>query len=200
MGSSLHHFSVSVAAVTENLWKTSCGDCSSAIDSLVGLLQGRLSNAVIERICERGTGLFQLAPGRCQSVGPANSGGTEAFRPAYGARQGARRRAARGYVLDRDDRRCTACQTSSVQGCCKQSHGTGQSSTTKNYFGGNAKNQTSCKKACAVGEGKCRSPIKKSAANDTAADFQGLAERTGLEPATPGVTGRYSNQLNYHSW
>jgi hypothetical protein len=27
-----------------------------------------------------------------------------------------------------------------------------------------------------------------------------LAEWTGLEPATPGVTGRYSNQLNYHSW
>ena len=26
-----------------------------------------------------------------------------------------------------------------------------------------------------------------------------LAERTGLEPATPCVTGRYSNQLNYHS-
>ncbi len=27
-----------------------------------------------------------------------------------------------------------------------------------------------------------------------------LAEWTGLEPATPGVTGRYSDQLNYHSW
>jgi hypothetical protein len=27
-----------------------------------------------------------------------------------------------------------------------------------------------------------------------------LAEWTGLEPATPGVTGRYSNQLNYHSF
>ena len=26
-----------------------------------------------------------------------------------------------------------------------------------------------------------------------------VAERTGLEPATPGVTGRYSNQLNYRS-
>ena len=26
-----------------------------------------------------------------------------------------------------------------------------------------------------------------------------LAEWTGLEPATPCVTGRYSNQLNYHS-
>ena len=29
--------------------------------------------------------------------------------------------------------------------------------------------------------------------------FNHLAEWTGLEPATPGVTGRYSNQLNYHS-
>ena len=28
---------------------------------------------------------------------------------------------------------------------------------------------------------------------------EALAEWTGLEPATPGVTGRYSNQLNYHS-
>ena len=26
-----------------------------------------------------------------------------------------------------------------------------------------------------------------------------VAERTGLEPATPCVTGRYSNQLNYRS-
>jgi hypothetical protein len=32
-----------------------------------------------------------------------------------------------------------------------------------------------------------------------AAPFQIVAEWTGLEPATPGVTGRYSNQLNYHS-
>ena len=29
--------------------------------------------------------------------------------------------------------------------------------------------------------------------------FELMAEWTGLEPATPGVTGRYSNQLNYHS-
>jgi hypothetical protein len=26
-----------------------------------------------------------------------------------------------------------------------------------------------------------------------------MAEWTGLEPATLGVTGRYSNRLNYHS-
>jgi hypothetical protein len=29
--------------------------------------------------------------------------------------------------------------------------------------------------------------------------LKSMAEWTGLEPATPGVTGRYSNQLNYHS-
>ncbi len=27
-----------------------------------------------------------------------------------------------------------------------------------------------------------------------------IAVRTGLEPATPCVTGRYSNQLNYHTF
>ena len=32
-----------------------------------------------------------------------------------------------------------------------------------------------------------------------APSFKTVAEWTGLEPATPGVTGRYSNQLNYHS-
>ncbi len=29
--------------------------------------------------------------------------------------------------------------------------------------------------------------------------FEQLAERTGLEPATSGVTGQHSNQLNYRS-
>ena len=27
-----------------------------------------------------------------------------------------------------------------------------------------------------------------------------MADRTGLEPATSGVTGRHSNQLNYRSF
>ncbi len=27
-----------------------------------------------------------------------------------------------------------------------------------------------------------------------------IAVRTGLEPATPCVTGMYSNQLNYRTW
>lgn len=42
-------------------------------------------------------------------------------------------------------------------------------------------------------------PQKKPLKAETIKGFV-LAEWTGLEPATPGVTGRYSNQLNYHSW
>jgi hypothetical protein len=44
---------------------------------------------------------------------------------------------------------------------------------------------------------ECNSFKKKKTSNLLV--FLYLAERTGLEPATPGVTGRYSNQLNYHS-
>ncbi|CAH1385216.1 hypothetical protein NTGM5_10098 [Candidatus Nitrotoga sp. M5] len=44
-------------------------------------------------------------------------------------------------------------------------------------------------------------PIKFMYKNEKRRTFVrlNLAEWTGLEPATPGVTGRYSNQLNYHS-
>lgn len=42
--------------------------------------------------------------------------------------------------------------------------------------------------------------MKKKHLQDVSAFLlNSLAERTGLEPATPGVTGRYSNQLNYRS-
>ena len=41
---------------------------------------------------------------------------------------------------------------------------------------------------------------EKTPANRNLQGLIFLAEWTGLEPATPGVTGRYSNQLNYHSW
>ncbi|MBG6073527.1 MULTISPECIES: SWIM zinc finger family protein [unclassified Polaromonas] len=58
MGSSLYKVSVSVTAVPEKQWKTICTDCSGSIDSLVELLQGKLSGAVMERICKPGTGLF----------------------------------------------------------------------------------------------------------------------------------------------
>jgi hypothetical protein len=35
--------------------------------------------------------------------------------------------------------------------------------------------------------------------DDFSSGFAFLAVRTGLEPATHGVTGRYSNQLNYRT-
>ena len=58
MGSSLFTVSASVTAVPDTQWKTICDDCSGSIDSLVELLQGKLSNALMERICKLGTGLF----------------------------------------------------------------------------------------------------------------------------------------------
>lgn len=58
MGSELYKVAVSVAAVPANQWKTIGADCSGSIDSLVELLQGKLSKAVMERICKPGSGLF----------------------------------------------------------------------------------------------------------------------------------------------
>ncbi len=41
--------------------------------------------------------------------------------------------------------------------------------------------------------------IKKGTDISSVPRIHVLAERTGLEPATSGVTGRHSNRLNYHS-
>ncbi len=58
VGSSLYKVAVSVAAVPDAQWRAISADCAASIDSLVELLQGRLSKAVMERICRPGTGLF----------------------------------------------------------------------------------------------------------------------------------------------
>ena len=58
MGSSLYKVSINVAAVPGKQWQAVCADCAGSIDSLVELLQGRLSKAVMERICAAKTGLF----------------------------------------------------------------------------------------------------------------------------------------------
>jgi uncharacterized Zn finger protein len=57
-GSSLYRVTVSIDAVPPARWKSICKDCAGGIDSLVELLQGRLSQGVMERICRRGLGLF----------------------------------------------------------------------------------------------------------------------------------------------
>ena len=57
-GSSLYEVRVEVAAVPRARWTALCKDCAGGIDSLVELLQGRLSKGVMERICRQKTGLF----------------------------------------------------------------------------------------------------------------------------------------------
>ena len=58
MGSSLYKVAVTVAAVPAKQWRSVGADCASSINSLVELLQGKLSKAVMERICTPATGLF----------------------------------------------------------------------------------------------------------------------------------------------
>lgn len=57
-GTDIYQVAVQVSAVSKRRWTAICTDCAGAIDSLVELLQGRLSNGVMERICQEGTGLF----------------------------------------------------------------------------------------------------------------------------------------------
>ncbi len=58
MGSDLYRITVNIAAVPKEQWNALGGDCAGSIDSLVELLQGRLSKGVMERICRPQTGLF----------------------------------------------------------------------------------------------------------------------------------------------
>jgi uncharacterized Zn finger protein len=57
-GSELYKVALKVAPVKKAQWKSICDDCAGAIDSLVELLQGRLSKGVMERICRQSHGLF----------------------------------------------------------------------------------------------------------------------------------------------
>lgn len=57
-GSEIYKVKVKVVPVVKARWQSICKDCAGAIDSLVELLQGRLSKAVMERVCRQKTGLF----------------------------------------------------------------------------------------------------------------------------------------------
>jgi len=58
VGSRLYKVAVKVIAVPGKQWQSISAGCAGSIDSLVELLQGRLSKAVMERICTPNTGLF----------------------------------------------------------------------------------------------------------------------------------------------
>ncbi|MCA9560711.1 MAG: SWIM zinc finger family protein, partial [Myxococcales bacterium] len=57
-GSQMYRVRVVVQPVAPARWRALCDDCGGAVDSLLELLQGRLSKAVMERVCRQGTGLF----------------------------------------------------------------------------------------------------------------------------------------------
>lgn len=57
-GSSLYKVMITVAALDDKTWSGICRDCSGSIDSIVELLQGRLSKSVMDRVCRPGDGLF----------------------------------------------------------------------------------------------------------------------------------------------
>jgi uncharacterized Zn finger protein len=57
-GSHLYKVTIAIAPVTATRWKAICTDCAGTIDSLVELLQGRLSKAVMDRVCREDDGLF----------------------------------------------------------------------------------------------------------------------------------------------
>jgi uncharacterized Zn finger protein len=47
-----------VAPLDDGTWRGICRDCAGSIDSIVELLQGRLSKAVMDRVCCLSDGLF----------------------------------------------------------------------------------------------------------------------------------------------
>jgi len=57
-GTSLYRIKVQIDPLLPARWRSICKDCAGGIDSLVELLQGRLSQGVMERICRQGLGLF----------------------------------------------------------------------------------------------------------------------------------------------
>jgi uncharacterized Zn finger protein len=57
-GSKLYTVTINVDPVPAPRWKAVCKDCAGTIDSLVELLQGRLSKGVMDRVCRKGDGLF----------------------------------------------------------------------------------------------------------------------------------------------
>jgi len=57
-GSELYNVTITVKETAKSQWQAICRDCAGGIDSLVELLQGRLSKGVMERLCRQQGGLF----------------------------------------------------------------------------------------------------------------------------------------------
>jgi uncharacterized Zn finger protein len=57
-GTNLYNVRVTIAPVEASRWKAICRDCAGSVDSLIEILQGRLAQGVMDRVCRQGDGLF----------------------------------------------------------------------------------------------------------------------------------------------
>jgi uncharacterized Zn finger protein len=58
LGSKMYRIEIDITPLPAKRWKQLVGDCAGSIDTLVELLQGKFSQAVMARICDAHTGLF----------------------------------------------------------------------------------------------------------------------------------------------
>lgn len=57
-GSQIYKVRIDIAPAAAQRWHTICADCTGSIGSIVELLQGKLAEKVMERVCREGDGLF----------------------------------------------------------------------------------------------------------------------------------------------
>ncbi len=57
-GSYTYHINITIKPLPENKWETLKSQCVGGIDSALELLQGKLSNSVMQTMCDRDNGLF----------------------------------------------------------------------------------------------------------------------------------------------
>ena len=60
-GSELYTVNIEIKTIKPDQWSAIVKDCSGRIDSLVELLRGKISTAVMQRMCNHTTGLFPAA-------------------------------------------------------------------------------------------------------------------------------------------
>ena len=58
IGSEIYSIVITIKPLPPAAWTSICTDCAGRVDSLVALLQGRLSKPVMERVCRQAGGLF----------------------------------------------------------------------------------------------------------------------------------------------
>ena len=58
IGSEIYAILITIKPLPAAAWASICADCAGRVDSLVELLQGKLSKPVMERVCRQAEGLF----------------------------------------------------------------------------------------------------------------------------------------------